>query len=109
MCNKKLQNIDASLLSTISWPCFATHNDVLYTRTKSKVIRRLRGNYGFKRFLRDGYGTALEDSSRRFYKEGETRVTKFLKYFMHSICYFFLNLLRNLKTLNPSGLYSTYT
>lgn len=68
------KNTDASLLPTISWPCFATHDDVLYNRTKSKIIRRLRGNYGFKRFLRDGYGTAQEDTTRRFYNEGETRV-----------------------------------
>uniref|UniRef100_A0A0P5Q2D6 Phosphorylase b kinase regulatory subunit n=1 Tax=Daphnia magna TaxID=35525 RepID=A0A0P5Q2D6_9CRUS len=67
------KNTDASLLPTISWPCFATHDDVLYNRTKSKITRRLRGNYGFKRFLRDGYGTGLEDPDRRFYNEGETR------------------------------------
>jgi phosphorylase kinase alpha/beta subunit len=73
LCN--LQNTDASLLPTISWPCFATHDDVLYNRTKSKIIRRLKGSFGFKRFLRDGYGTAVEDINRRYYNEGETRVS----------------------------------
>jgi len=67
------KNTDSSLLATISWPCFATHDEILYTRTKSKIIRKLRGNYGFKRFLRDGYGTLLEERNRRFYHEGETR------------------------------------
>ncbi|XP_046630944.1 probable phosphorylase b kinase regulatory subunit beta isoform X2 [Daphnia pulicaria] len=67
------KNTDASLLPTISWPCFATHDDVLYNRTKSKIIRRLKGSFGFKRFLRDGYGTAVEDINRRYYNEGETR------------------------------------
>ncbi len=33
----------------------------------------LKGNYGFKRFLRDGLGTALEDGQRRFYHDGETK------------------------------------
>lgn len=71
------QNTDCSLLPTISWPCFATHDEILYNRTKSKIIRQLKGNYGFKRFLRDGYGTVLEDRKRRFYQQGETRVIYF--------------------------------
>ena len=35
----------------------------------------MKGRYGFKRFLRDGYGSVLEDKSRRYYYEGETKVT----------------------------------
>lgn len=50
----------ASLLPTISWPAFATHDSVLYNRTKAKLVKRLKGNYGFKRFQRDGYGSVLE-------------------------------------------------
>ncbi|UYV62296.1 PHKB [Cordylochernes scorpioides] len=67
------KNTDASLLPTISFPCFATHDEVLYSRTKEKLIRKLQGNYGFKRFLRDGFGTVIEDPSRRFYNSGETK------------------------------------
>jgi phosphorylase kinase alpha/beta subunit len=29
------KSTDASLISTISWPCFASHDAVLYTKTKS--------------------------------------------------------------------------
>ncbi|KAL1123716.1 hypothetical protein AAG570_001489, partial [Ranatra chinensis] len=64
---------DASLLPTISFPAFATHDEVLYTKTKNNIIEKLLGQCGFKRFERDGYKTVLEDTERRFYKEGETK------------------------------------
>lgn len=67
--------MDASLIPTISFPAFATHEEVLSTETKANVVRKLRGQYGFKRFGRDGYKCALEDTTRRYYKEGETKVT----------------------------------
>lgn len=62
-----------SLLPTISFPAFATHEDRIYSRAKSKVIRRLKGAYGFKRFHRDGYKTALENPNKKFYENGETK------------------------------------
>jgi phosphorylase kinase alpha/beta subunit len=66
------KNTDASLLPTISWPCFATHDHLLYGNTKTKLIKRLKTPYGFKRFIRDGYGTVLE-SKDNLYKSGETK------------------------------------
>lgn len=54
------KNTDACLLAAISWPFFATHDEILYTNTKLKMLRKLKGNYGIKRFLRDGYGSVLE-------------------------------------------------
>jgi len=62
----------------------------LYNATKDKIINRLKTPYGFKRFLRDGYGTVLETSgnhwfnlliclnnilifSAKYYKNGETK------------------------------------
>lgn len=54
------KNTDSYLLATISWPCFATHDPVLYQSTKSKILRKLKGKYGLKRFLRDSYGTVLD-------------------------------------------------
>lgn len=69
-----LQSVDAALLSTISFPAFATHEEVLYNETKANVVRRLKGNYGFKRFGRDGYKTVLEDKERRYYRPGEIKV-----------------------------------
>lgn len=53
------KNTDSYLLATISWPCFATSDPVLYNSTKSKILRKLKGRYGLKRFLRDPYGTVL--------------------------------------------------
>jgi phosphorylase kinase alpha/beta subunit len=70
-----LQGVDASLIPTVSFPAFATHEDVLCVETKANVIHRLKGRYGFKRFVRDGYKCVLEDSSRRYYRNGETKVT----------------------------------
>lgn len=66
------KNTDVSLLTTISFPAFATHDDAIYERTKNRMIRELEGNYGFRRFLGDGYGSEVEDTKRRFYKKGET-------------------------------------
>lgn len=49
-------------------------DEVLFGQTLDKVIRKLKGKYGFKRFLRDGYRTALEDRTRRYYKPAEIKV-----------------------------------
>lgn len=49
-------------------------DDALYTQTLDKIVRKLRGKYGFKRFLRDGYRTANEDQNRRYYKPAEMKV-----------------------------------
>lgn len=68
------QNTDAALLPTISYPAFAVDDDALYTQTLDKIVRKLRGKYGFKRFLRDGYRTANEDKNRRYYKPAEMKV-----------------------------------
>ena len=35
-------------------------------------IEHLEGEYGFKRFVGDGFGTQLEDHQRRYYHKGET-------------------------------------
>ncbi|XP_034936041.1 probable phosphorylase b kinase regulatory subunit beta isoform X2 [Chelonus insularis] len=67
------KSVDAALLSTISFPAFATHEEYLYTETKINVTRKLKGNYGFKRFSRDGYKTVIEDPKRRLYKSGEIK------------------------------------
>ncbi|XP_019886052.1 probable phosphorylase b kinase regulatory subunit beta isoform X3 [Ooceraea biroi] len=67
------KSVDAALLPTISFPAFATHEDMLYNETKANIVHRLKGNYGFKRFGRDGYKTVLEDKQRRYYKAGEIK------------------------------------
>uniref|UniRef100_A0A668W1M3 Phosphorylase b kinase regulatory subunit n=1 Tax=Oreochromis aureus TaxID=47969 RepID=A0A668W1M3_OREAU len=65
---------NAALLPTISYPAFAVDDDALYTQTLDKIVRKLRGKYGFKRFLRDGYRTANEDKNRHYYKPAEMKL-----------------------------------
>ncbi|XP_069757772.1 phosphorylase b kinase regulatory subunit beta isoform X3 [Narcine bancroftii] len=67
-------NTDAALLPCISYPAFAVDDGALFDQTVEKVIRKLRGKYGLKRFLRDGYRTGLEDQSRRYYKPAEIKL-----------------------------------
>lgn len=75
------QNTDAALLPCISYPAFAVDDEALSSQTVDKIIRKLKGKYGFKRFLRDGYRTALEDKTRQYYKPAEIKVmTLFLWY-----------------------------
>lgn len=65
--------MDSSLLPTISFPAFATHEDLLYNEVKSNITGKLKGNYGFKRFIRDGYKTVVENNTKRFYDKGEIK------------------------------------
>ncbi|XP_013133618.1 PREDICTED: probable phosphorylase b kinase regulatory subunit beta isoform X3 [Papilio polytes] len=67
------KGVDAALLPTISFPAFATHEELLVQLTKNNILTRLQGRYGFKRFSRDGYKCALEDPNRRYYNEGELK------------------------------------
>ncbi|KAM9374208.1 phosphorylase b kinase regulatory subunit beta isoform 2-T2 [Phaethornis superciliosus] len=67
-------NTDAALLPCLSYPAFALDDEVLFSQTLDKIIRKLKGKYGFKRFLRDGYRTALEDRTRRYYKPAEIKL-----------------------------------
>ncbi|GAB1293434.1 Phosphorylase b kinase regulatory subunit beta [Apodemus speciosus] len=67
-------NTDAALLPCISYPAFALDDEALFSQTLDKVIRKLKGKYGFKRFLRDGYRTPLEDPNRRHYKPAEIKL-----------------------------------
>lgn len=66
------KNTDASLIATIGWPAFATHNPVLFDKTINKCLKHLEGKFGLKRHLRDGYKTEVENKTRKFYNENET-------------------------------------
>ncbi|XP_056317943.1 phosphorylase b kinase regulatory subunit beta isoform X1 [Danio aesculapii] len=67
-------NTDSALLPCISYPAFAVDDDALYSQTVDKIVRKLKGKYGFKRFLRDGFRTANEDKNRRHYKPAEMKL-----------------------------------
>ncbi|MBE7382103.1 MAG: glycoside hydrolase family 15 protein [Leptolyngbya sp. SIO1E4] len=71
---------DASVLSVISYPAFAIEDADLVQRTSQKIIDKLQGRYGCKRFLRDGHQTVIEDTTRLHYKPEE------LQQFEHIEC-----------------------
>lgn len=74
------KEVDAALLSVIGFPAFAVDNAELSDRTRQKIIDKLQGRYGCKRFLRDGHQTVLEDTTRLHYEPWE------LKQFEHIEC-----------------------
>ena len=74
------KEVDAATLAVIGFPAFAVKDEDLVDRTRSTIVDRLQGNYGCKRFLRDGHQTALEDHSRLHYEPNE------LKIFEHIEC-----------------------
>jgi len=64
---------DAALLSIIGYPAYAIEDESLVERTREKIIKKLAGNYGCKRFLLDGHQSAIEDPSRLHYEPSELR------------------------------------
>eukprot|EP00124_Ichthyophonus_hoferi_P001166 Ihof_evm7s55 gene=Ihof_evmTU7s55 len=65
------KEIDAGLLSAISFPAFAVENRQLVDLTRDDIETKLKGKYGCKRFLRDGYMTVLENRQRLHYEPAE--------------------------------------
>jgi phosphorylase kinase alpha/beta subunit len=74
------KEVDAALLSVIGFPAFAIEDRALVDRTRENVVSKLQGNYGCKRFLRDGHQTVIEDITRLHYEPKE------LKQFEHIEC-----------------------
>lgn len=74
------KEVDAATLSIIGFPAFAVDDLELCDRTRNKIIDKLQGRYGCKRFLRDGHQTVLEDTTRLHYEPAE------LKQFEHIEC-----------------------
>lgn len=94
------KEVDAATLSVIGFPAFAVEDTNLVERTRQKIVARLEGRYGCKRFLRDGHQTVLEDTTRLHYEPWE------LKQFEHIECewplFFCYLLLDGLFRGNPS-------
>ncbi|KST64473.1 glycoside hydrolase family 15 protein [Mastigocoleus testarum] len=74
------KEIDAALLSIISFPAFAVIDKELQDRTRAEIISKLEGKYGCKRFLRDGHQTVIENTERLHYEPEE------LQQFEHIEC-----------------------
>ncbi|XP_041816169.1 phosphorylase b kinase regulatory subunit alpha, liver isoform isoform X2 [Chelmon rostratus] len=68
------KEIDAGLLSVISFPAFAVEDIDLVAITKSEIISKLQGRYGCCRFIRDGYHCPKEDPSRLHYDPAELKL-----------------------------------
>ncbi|XP_016054837.1 PREDICTED: phosphorylase b kinase regulatory subunit alpha, liver isoform isoform X1 [Miniopterus natalensis] len=68
------KEIDAGLLSIISFPAFAVEDMNLVNVTKNEIISKLQGRYGCCRFLRDGYKTPREDPNRLHYDPAELKL-----------------------------------
>uniref|UniRef100_A0A8C1V422 Phosphorylase b kinase regulatory subunit n=1 Tax=Cyprinus carpio TaxID=7962 RepID=A0A8C1V422_CYPCA len=68
------KEIDAGLLSVISFPAFAVEDADLVNITKSEIISKLQGRYGCCRFIRDGYRTPKEDPTRLHYDPAELKL-----------------------------------
>ncbi|KAF3686617.1 Phosphorylase b kinase regulatory subunit alpha, liver isoform [Channa argus] len=64
------KEIDAGLLSVISFPAFAVEDADLVAITKSEIINKLQGRYGCCRFIRDGYRCPKEVQEYREALEG---------------------------------------
>ena len=67
------KEVDAALLSILSYPAFAIDDELLARKTRQKIIAKLQGPYGCKRFLRDGHQTVIEDNTRLHYEPEELR------------------------------------
>lgn len=61
--------MDASLLTILGYPAFAVEDADLIATTKDKITSKLMGEYGCRRFLRDGYQTVKEVRERKGGKE----------------------------------------
>jgi len=68
------KEVDGALLSIIGFPAFAVEDPDLIVVTRNTIFEKLRGKYGCRRFLRDGYKTAKEDPSRLYYEPSELKV-----------------------------------
>uniref|UniRef100_A0A673AR83 Phosphorylase b kinase regulatory subunit n=1 Tax=Sphaeramia orbicularis TaxID=375764 RepID=A0A673AR83_9TELE len=68
------KEIDAGLLSVISFPAFAVEDADLVAVTKSEIINKLQGRYGCCRFIRDGHRCPKEDPSRLHYDPAELKL-----------------------------------
>ncbi len=64
---------DAAILSIIGYPAYAIEDKELVDKTRNKITRKLQGNYGCKRFLRDGHQSVLEDNTRLHYESSELK------------------------------------
>ncbi len=64
---------DSALLGIIGYPAFAIDDQELILKVREEIRSKLGGNYGYKRFLRDGHQTVVEDIHRHYYNPEELK------------------------------------
>ena len=74
------KEIDSALLAVIGFPAFAVRRPVMAAEVCDRIEQRLAGRYGYKRFLRDGHQTVIEDENKLHYDAEE------LEAFAHIEC-----------------------
>ena len=67
------KEVDAAVLSITGFPAFAVDNPVLREKTEARIVEKLQGGYGCKRFLLDGHQTVIEDHQRLHYEPHELK------------------------------------
>ncbi|MFN2381219.1 MAG: glycoside hydrolase family 15 protein [Guyparkeria sp.] len=72
------KEIDSALLAVIGFPAFAGGERSV--EVSERIETKLAGRYGYKRFLRDGHQTAVEDETKLHYEPEE------LEAFAHIEC-----------------------
>ena len=70
---------DAALLSIIGYPAYAVEDEKLVKQTRDKILKKLSGPYGCKRFLLDGHQSSIEDPSRLHYEPSELRDFEYIE------------------------------
>ena len=64
---------DSAILSIIGYPAYAVRDKELVDLTRKKIIKKLGGNYGCKRFLLDGHQSSIEDNTKLHYEASELK------------------------------------
>jgi phosphorylase kinase alpha/beta subunit len=80
------KEIDAALLSVIGFPAFAVDDPELLQATHNAIVEKLQGQYGCKRFLRDGHQAVVEDAERLHYEPGELKDFEHIEW--SGLCFF---------------------
>ena len=65
------KEVDSALFSVIGFPAFAVRDPQCVAQIADNIENKLAGRYGYKRFLRDGHQTVLEDESKLHYEPHE--------------------------------------
>ena len=61
------KEIGAGLIPVLMYPAFAVSNLDIVNKTMDEIDSKLKGTFGYVRFLRDGYNTPMEDKNRKMF------------------------------------------